>query len=184
MHWDGQVPRHTVSDSIVTGTDFYPTILEMLGLPMLPQQHLDGVSFVPALKMQPHQRGPVYWHFPHYSNHGYQSPGGAVRHGRYKLLEYYENGTGAAVLISLMISESGMILRRRNLRLFMNYWICCTVGAMMWMRKCLILRRPAQNQQQVQGFRSEELGGIAGKAQSPLIMLRSFCVNRRAFRGR
>ncbi|MGC6441405.1 MAG: sulfatase/phosphatase domain-containing protein, partial [Rubripirellula sp.] len=54
--------------------------------------HLDGVSFVPALKMQQYQRGPVYWHFPHYSNHGYQSPGGAVRSGRYKLLEYYENG--------------------------------------------------------------------------------------------
>lgn len=91
VHWDGQVPRNTVSDSIVTGTDFYPTILELLDLPMLPQQHLDGVSFVPALKMQQYQRGPVYWHFPHYSNHGYQSPGAAVRSGRYKLLEYYEN---------------------------------------------------------------------------------------------
>jgi Sulfatase len=33
-----------------------------------------------------------YWHFPHYSNHGFQSPGGAIRFGRYKLLEYYENG--------------------------------------------------------------------------------------------
>ncbi|MFN3194067.1 MAG: sulfatase, partial [Aureliella sp.] len=32
-------------------------------------------------------------HFPHYSNHGSQSPGGAVRSGRYKLLEYYENDT-------------------------------------------------------------------------------------------
>jgi hypothetical protein len=28
---------------------------------------------------------------PH-SNQGYQSPGGAIRLGRYKLLEYYENG--------------------------------------------------------------------------------------------
>jgi hypothetical protein len=35
----------------------------------------------------------IYWHFPHYSNHGFQSPGGAIRSGRYKLLEYYENGT-------------------------------------------------------------------------------------------
>ncbi|MEL7120038.1 MAG: hypothetical protein AAFO07_11375, partial [Bacteroidota bacterium] len=36
---------------------------------------------------------PIYWHFPHYSNHGMQSPGGAIRDGDFKLLEYYENGT-------------------------------------------------------------------------------------------
>ena len=38
-------------------------------------------------------RGALFWHFPHYSNHGYQSPGGAIRLGDYKLLEYYENET-------------------------------------------------------------------------------------------
>ena len=35
----------------------------------------------------------LFWHFPHYSNHGQQSPGGAIRSGPYKLLEYFENGT-------------------------------------------------------------------------------------------
>jgi arylsulfatase A len=59
----------------------------------LPEQHIDGRSFVPALKAEDYDRGPIYWHFPHYSNHGFQSPGGAIRFGRYKLLEYYENGT-------------------------------------------------------------------------------------------
>ena len=38
-------------------------------------------------------REAIYWHFPHYSNHGMQSPGGAVRCGDYKLLEYFENNT-------------------------------------------------------------------------------------------
>ena len=33
----------------------------------------------------------IYWHFPHYSNHGMQSPGGAIRLGDYKLLDYFEN---------------------------------------------------------------------------------------------
>jgi len=37
-------------------------------------------------------RDAIFWHFPHYSNHGMQSPGGAVRSGDYKLLEYYETG--------------------------------------------------------------------------------------------
>ena len=36
---------------------------------------------------------PLYWHFSHYSNHGAQSPGGAIRLGDYKLIEYYENNT-------------------------------------------------------------------------------------------
>ena len=65
----------------------------MLDLPALPDQHKDGRSFVPALKAQDYERGPIYWHFPHYSNHGYQSPNGAIRSGHYKLIEYYENGS-------------------------------------------------------------------------------------------
>jgi hypothetical protein len=47
----------------------------------------------PFCPFEDYDRGPIYWHFPHYSNHGFQSPGGAVRSGRYKLLEYFENGT-------------------------------------------------------------------------------------------
>jgi arylsulfatase A-like enzyme len=93
VHWPGNIQPHSTSQSVVTGTDFYPTLLEMLNLPAMPKQHLDGRSFVPALKSEDYDRGPIYWHFPHYSNHGYQSPGGAIRSGDYKLLEYYENGT-------------------------------------------------------------------------------------------
>ena len=93
VHWPGHTQANTVSNAVVTGTDYYPTLLEMIGLPSMPQQHLDGRSFVPALKGQCYGRGAIYWHFPHYSNHGYQSPGGAMRLGQYKLLEYYENGS-------------------------------------------------------------------------------------------
>ena len=93
VHWPGQTKANTMSHAVVTGTDYYPTLLRMLGLPLLPKQHVDGKSFVPALKGKEHERGAIYWHFPHYSNHGYQSPGGAIRLGNYKLLEYFENGT-------------------------------------------------------------------------------------------
>ncbi len=93
VQWPGQLPPGSRSQAIVTGTDFYPTLLEMLDLPLLPEQHQDGRSFVPALRQQPYDRGAIYWHFPHYSNHGYQSPNGAIRAGRYKLIEYYENST-------------------------------------------------------------------------------------------
>ncbi len=93
VHWPGTTKPCTKSHAIVTGTDFYPTLLQMLGLPAMPEQHVDGKSFVSALEGKAHERGAIYWHFPHYSNHGYQSPGGAIRSGRYKLLEYYENGS-------------------------------------------------------------------------------------------
>ena len=76
VHWPGKIKPNTTSEALVTGTDFYPTLLEMIGMPTLPNQHLDGVSFLPALRGKTHDRGAIYWHFPHYSNHGYQSPGG------------------------------------------------------------------------------------------------------------
>ncbi len=93
VYWPGQTKANQTSHALVTGTDFYPTLLEMLGLPAMPDQHVDGKSFVSALKGKYHERGPIFWHFPHYSNHGYQSPNGAIRDGQYKLIEYYENNT-------------------------------------------------------------------------------------------
>ena len=93
VKWPGKGKSGVVCAEPVMSTDFYPSILEMLGLPAIPSQHIDGKSFVPALRDKPFERGPIYWHFPHYSNHGMQSPAGAIREGNYKLLEYFENGT-------------------------------------------------------------------------------------------
>lgn len=94
VHSPNQTNRGAVSAEPVIGTDIYPTILELAGLPMLPEQHVDGVSIAPLLTTQGTlDRDAIFWHFPHYSNHGNQSPGGAVRSGDYKLLEYFENGT-------------------------------------------------------------------------------------------
>lgn len=94
VFWPGHTDPGMVTDVPVTGTDFYPTLLEMLDLPLMPEQHKDGISFVPLLEGKPFNgHDAIYWHFPHYSNHGNQSPGGAIRVGKYKLLEYFENGT-------------------------------------------------------------------------------------------
>jgi len=79
-------------DVPVISTDFYPTIMEMLEVRVPAGHKVDGVSIVPLLKgKQKLGREAIYWHFPQYSNHGMQSPGGAIRSGDYKLLEYYEN---------------------------------------------------------------------------------------------
>jgi arylsulfatase A len=94
VKWPGHGQSGTTCDVPVISTDFYPTILEMAGLPPMPEQHSDGVSIASlVIGAETLNREAIYWHFPHYSNHGMQSPGGAVRAGDYKLLEYFENGS-------------------------------------------------------------------------------------------
>jgi arylsulfatase A-like enzyme len=75
----------------VLSTDFYPTILELAGLPLAPNQQVDGKSLVPLLAGRDQDRGPLFWHYPHYGNQG-GSPAGAVRDGDWKLIEWYEDG--------------------------------------------------------------------------------------------
>jgi len=76
----------------VISTDFYPTILDMAGLPLQPRQHVDGVSLAPLLKGGGRiDRDALFGHDPHYSKQG-GFPGGAVRVGDWKLVERYEDG--------------------------------------------------------------------------------------------
>lgn len=94
VHWPVRGRVGQVCNTPVVSSDIYPTVLDMLGLPLRPLQHVDGVSLAPLLSGSGDlERAAIYWHFPHYSNHGLQSPGGAIRAGDYKLLEYFENGT-------------------------------------------------------------------------------------------
>ena len=94
IKWPGQGEAGSVCREPVIGTDYYPTILDMVGLARMPQQHIDGRSLAGLLLGERTlSRDGLYWHFPHYSNHGMQSPGGAVRSGKYKLLEYFENNS-------------------------------------------------------------------------------------------
>ena len=80
----------SLCDTPVTSTDFYPTLLELAGLPLNPEQHRDGMSLLPLLRGGELQRGPLFWHYPHYGNQG-GSPCGAVREGDWKLIEWYED---------------------------------------------------------------------------------------------
>lgn len=94
VKWTGTKKAGVENNTPIISTDFYPSILEMAGLDQMPQQHMDGKSFVPLLQGKTDiNRDALYWHFPHYSNHGMQSPGGAVRYKNFKLIEYFENGT-------------------------------------------------------------------------------------------
>ena len=92
IRWPGVTKAGSTCKAPVTSTDFYPTILDMAGLPARPKQHVDGVSLAPLLKDADAKvsRGAIYWHYPHYGNQG-GSPAGAVRFGDFKLIEFYED---------------------------------------------------------------------------------------------
>jgi arylsulfatase A-like enzyme len=72
----------------ISSVDFLPTICELAGLPV--PKGIDGVSLAPAFNQQPLKPRPLFWHYPHYSNQG-GAPGGAVRDGDWKLIEFYED---------------------------------------------------------------------------------------------
>lgn len=91
IHWPNHVTKASICHEPVTSPDFYPTLLEAAGLDLIPQQHIDGVSIMPLLKeVKDFQRGPIFWHYPHYGNQG-GSPGSSIREGRYKLIEFFED---------------------------------------------------------------------------------------------
>jgi arylsulfatase A-like enzyme len=79
-----------VSDFPVISTDFYPTILEMAGLPLMPDQHIDGISLNSIFDGKLPDRDVLFWHYPHYHSSGW-TPGAAIRRGDWKLVHFYEN---------------------------------------------------------------------------------------------
>jgi arylsulfatase A-like enzyme len=75
----------------VMGSDFYPTLLELAGAKLKPDEHNDGVSLVPALHGETLPERPLIWHYPHYGNQGGE-PSSIIRLGDWKLIHYYEDG--------------------------------------------------------------------------------------------
>jgi len=93
VRWPGVADHHAVTDVVIDGMDYYPSILEMCGLPLLPEQHKDGVSFVPALKGEKiNEDRNFYWHQtaarPESTG---DHPSSVIRKGNYKLHHFLED---------------------------------------------------------------------------------------------
>lgn len=112
IKWPGVVKPGSVCNEPVTSTDFYPTMLEMAGLALKSKQHVDGVSLVPLLKdVKSLDREAIFWHYPHYGNQG-GSPGGAVRAGDYKLIEFYEDNRIELYNLKVDIGEKNNLVEK------------------------------------------------------------------------
>jgi arylsulfatase A-like enzyme len=90
VYWPGVTRAGGVSNAPVCSIDFLPTILDICKVKK--DVPVDGVDLVPLLKGGAAPgREALYWHYPHYSNQGGR-PGGAIRAGDWKLIEFYEQG--------------------------------------------------------------------------------------------
>ncbi len=87
-----------------TGTDFYPTMLDIAGIDLMPEQHKDGVSLVPVLKGDKIADRDLFWHYPHYGNQGGE-PSSVIRRGDWKLIHYYEDSRRELYNIVLDVGE-------------------------------------------------------------------------------
>ncbi len=114
-----------------TGTDFFPTILELAGLDPLPEQHVDGLSLVPVLKGSgaiPERA--LFWHYPHYGNQGGE-PSGIIRDGDWKLIHYYEDGRDELYHLAEDVGEQTDLAgsepdRTKALRAKLDAWLAET----------------------------------------------------------
>ena len=84
----GVTTAGSVCDEPIVSMDFFPTMLELAGLPMRPELHVDGVSLLPLLQGNGQAERAFYWHYPHYHGSTW-TPGASVRDGDWKLIEFY-----------------------------------------------------------------------------------------------
>jgi arylsulfatase A-like enzyme len=103
VRWPGVTKAGSTCSVPVSSIDLFPTALDACGVKS--ETKVDGLSLVPLLKGGELKREALYWHYPHYANQG-SRPGGAVRAGDYKLIEFYENGRRELYDLKKDVSES------------------------------------------------------------------------------
>ncbi len=90
VRWPGVVKPGTISPIPVISTDWFPTLLELCGAK--PPEVCDGESLVPLLRGEGKlERDCLFFHYPNYAFHRSNRLGGAIRMGRHKLIERFDD---------------------------------------------------------------------------------------------
>ena len=90
VRWPGVVPPGRVTGTPVSRPDFFATLMEAAGAPLLSCQTLDGTSLLSVFKGDELPERALFWHYPHYGNQG-GAPAAAIRRGDWKLIEWAED---------------------------------------------------------------------------------------------
>ena len=87
------IDANSTCDVPVSGIDFYPTLLDLTGIPIPTEQVIDGRSIVSLLNKEQDSKiaeRDLFWHYPHYGNQG-GDPSSTIRNGPWKMIHYYED---------------------------------------------------------------------------------------------
>lgn len=93
ISWPGHIKPSTLSTPAYT-PDLYPTLLALCGLPLRPDQHVDGQSLAPLLVgdgKNPSPERTLAWYYPHEHGSGHK-PSAALRQGSLKLIHFFASG--------------------------------------------------------------------------------------------
>jgi len=97
-------PGVTTGSIPVISTDIMPTVLGLCAVKT--ELKFDGRNLAPLFGGGELDYKPTfYWHYPHYANQG-SRPGGAIRDGNWKLVEYYDRERRELFDLSKDVSES------------------------------------------------------------------------------
>ena len=116
----GMIPPGSHSEDTVMCVDFLPTLAEIAGVKPPSDREIDGVSFYPTLRSSgksPTPRPAIYWHFPGYlqgnaaAGAWRTTPAGAMRIGRYKVIEFFETGEVQLYNLEEDISEKNNLIK-------------------------------------------------------------------------
>ena len=128
VSWPGVTRPGSVCDEPVCSIDFFPTLAEIAGVDPDSRPDVDGLSLAALIKHTRSEldRDALYWHYPHYHAGG-DSPYGAVRAGRWRLVEFYEDQRTELYDLQADLGESrdlaqAMPEKARELRQMLNQW--------------------------------------------------------------
>lgn len=95
--WPGLAAPGSRSDAVIQSEDYFPTLLEGLGIDPAPGQRFDGVSLLPALRGGPLEREAVFQYFPHSPGvPDWLPPAVTVHRGDWKLIRLFHQGEAGA----------------------------------------------------------------------------------------
>ena len=94
--WPGRTKPGSKSDALLTSTDWYPTLLEMVGVKVPDGLSLDGFSQVQTLRGEAGPRGSICCFVPNYFLRPGTIPSTYIRRGDWKLIRFHGDGEKGA----------------------------------------------------------------------------------------
>ena len=143
IRWPEKIKAESTCDTPVSNLDFYPTFCDVAGISPPKGKILDGLSIKPLFEGEKIADRALYWHFPIYleaygkpNNAGMKEaqdplfrtrPGSAIRHGDWKLIEYFENGAFELYNLKEDIGEKNNLAKKhpeklQELQTKLNKW--------------------------------------------------------------